>query len=135
MGENQGQSSTSHTKGFRRGAGWKVPLHGSSVNTHVHPCILWSGVHYIKDNSSHVPTSFTSGSLVALKCCFTKPLCEINVILYSAFEVITPSVEIICEGAESLNCYWKLQMRRPRGFSSPLHFLSAVCCISQWRDM
>lgn len=34
---------------------------------------------------------------MALKCFFTKLLCEINVILYSTSKVITPSVEIIRE--------------------------------------
>lgn len=44
--------------------------------------------------------TFTFSSLMALKCCFTNLLWEINIILYSTFVVWSdypPSVEIICE--------------------------------------
>lgn len=49
---------------------------------HSHTC-------YFKDNCSH--------TVFYIKSAVLWLLCEINIILYSTFEVITPSVEIICE--------------------------------------
>lgn len=60
------------------------------VNTHLL-------THYFKDHSSHILLHSQSEVWWLWNTVFTKLLCEINIILYSTFEVITPSMEIICE--------------------------------------
>lgn len=65
--ENQGHSITC-SKDFCLCEGWNLTLRCSfGVNTHSN----------ISSRTSHF-ASFTISSLMALKCCFTKPLCEIN---------------------------------------------------------
>lgn len=103
------------------------------VNTH-------SYTHHFKDNSSHVLFHSQSAVWWLWKCSFTKLLCEmINIILYSAFEVITPSVEIICEEG------WVTQLLLEAAHvqAQRLHFSlalfstkpSCTYCASWWGNM